>query len=721
MSGAAFDPARAQRYWRFAPSGAGKHDTSDLLGADERALLDEWTDAFRKRFSNYLEEDCFLSVMAGDFRGKRVLSVGSGLGLHEIYYAAQGALMTCCDIVESNLKVIDRVSRRLGLEVATFAIGPDGEIKGRYDSIFIYGSLMTMPEDRQVALLDACAAALNPGGSLILMLYTWDFARDACGWTSPEHFDPAAFARATDPSVGDEHCPWSDWHDDDKLLRLAPQGFHIRRRQFWQKGWFVWYELSRDRAPVTKFFDPETFAGIPVFETDVADLEQAHADLTFEQGSLCVITAENCAGYAALSPPVEMHGSNAIIIEAEIRYGAFSAGLYDVATEKFFTANALSQRGVHTHVISVAGAPSPARLIFSNFRESPARSEFVIRRIIWVRRASASDAFVDRLQAACLSTGAPASIVSSNLDLTEDGIPLAEIFHPQALEGELLQLDADAAARALDPQMAEIAANATALTLRFYGEADLSPLGVHSPGLRDWDWRPYVDLSRLRIVKSLQALATHAPGPIRVLDVGSYFGNFSLALRLAGHDVEVVDDYEAGLGDAFGPFIANMQAHGIKVRRFADVGFDLAALPADAFDAVLFMGAIEHVPHTPRQTLVSLDRVLKSGGVLVLDTPNAGYVYNRVKVASGRSAHAPIEQQFFAEPPFGGHHREYTCEEIVWMLRWLRHEPLEVDTFGYSAFGLKQLSGTDLFYWRLMEKHPSLRELIFSVSRKRAR
>ena len=45
------------------------------------------------------------------FRGKRVLDVGSGLGIDGVSFALAGAHMTFLDIVQSNLEVLERLCR----------------------------------------------------------------------------------------------------------------------------------------------------------------------------------------------------------------------------------------------------------------------------------------------------------------------------------------------------------------------------------------------------------------------------------------------------------------------------------------------------------------------------------------------------------------------------------------------------------------------------------
>jgi SAM-dependent methyltransferase len=127
---------------------------------------------------------------------------------------------------------------------------------------------------------------------------------------------------------------------------------------------------------------------------------------------------------------------------------------------------------------------------------------------------------------------------------------------------------------------------------------------------------------------------------------------------------------------------------------------------------------VEHIPHTPRPLLESIDRLLAPGGVLVMDTPNLAYLYNRLKLSRGESIMAPLRSQYYTELPFEGHHREYTEDEVRWMLEQLGHEDVAITTFNYSIYGLESVSGDDLINLRRMEADPALREIILSRSRK---
>jgi len=111
---------------------------------------------------------------------------------------------------------------------------------------------------------------------------------------------------------------------------------------------------------------------------------------------------------------------------------------------------------------------------------------------------------------------------------------------------------------------------------------------------------------------------------------------------------------------------------------------------------------------------------LRPGGILVLDTPNLAYLYNREKLARGESIFCPLELQYTTELPFEGHHREYTVAEVRFLLGAIGHQVLELETFNYSLLAQERLEGHDAAAWRRMEEDASLREVILTVSQRGA-
>lgn len=281
-----------------------------------------------------------------------------------------------------------------------------------------------------------------------------------------------------------------------------------------------------------------------------------------------------------------------------------------------------------------------------------------------------------------------------------------DLHYPQCLEADF------------GPQL-PIAIDAVESIISAIADVDFAPLVRRSPGLKGNDFGNYLRCSVARMVHALAALSRRGIRRGRVLDYGAYFGNFALMLGKAGFTVDAVDSFRTyeGAFDRTGQLLRDA---GVRSLDFADVGHDLNRLGAGSYDAVLCMGVIEHVPDSPRQLLGALDRVLVSGGHLIVDTPNLAHLYNRQKFARGESVMPELESFFFSEPPFEGHHREYTIPELVWLLRQTGHEAISVESFNYSLYGAGTLVGRDVYNHWVMVRDPLMRELLMTVSRKPA-
>jgi SAM-dependent methyltransferase len=248
--------------------------------------------------------------------------------------------------------------------------------------------------------------------------------------------------------------------------------------------------------------------------------------------------------------------------------------------------------------------------------------------------------------------------------------------------------------------------------------ADFSSLSRRSPALQAFDWRGYLRCSIARMVHASAALRRRGLTSGRLLDYGSYFGNFSLMFARAGFSVDAVDQYRA-YEHAFDGPKRLLEQSGVRLLDFDDLGYDLATIDAH-YEVVLCMGVIEHIPSSPRPLLETLNRVLVGGGVLVIDTPNLVHLYNRQKFARGETVLADIQAQFETELPFEGHHREYTIPELVWLLRRIGHHRISVEAFNYSSYALGTLSSRDVYNHWNMVRDPAMREYLMSVSAKPA-
>jgi SAM-dependent methyltransferase len=87
----------------------------------------------------------------------------------------------------------------------------------------------------------------------------------------------------------------------------------------------------------------------------------------------------------------------------------------------------------------------------------------------------------------------------------------------------------------------------------------------------------------------------------------------------------------AAYGDNFREALACLEDHGVSVTEGHD--FEASGLA----DAVLLMGVIEHILHTPRPVLQKTIKALRPGGIIVVETPNIAYSYKRNRLAQGLS------------------------------------------------------------------------------------
>ena len=270
------------------------------------------------------------------------------------------------------------------------------------------------------------------------------------------------------------------------------------------------------------------------------------------------------------------------------------------------------------------------------------------------------------------------------------------------------------------PQEFGPAWEATNAILQRLAGANLLPLARHSPGLEGYDWTAYIRLSAIRLVRVGAALRRARMTTGRVLDFGSVFRQLRAVWTPGSDSMWTRPIATMAMTAPSIPSSKFWPRTGSTVIDLGSAGRDLSSLPSGSYDAILCMGVIEHIPHTPRLLLQSLDRLLRPGGQLILDTPNLLYIYTREKLAAGQSIFPSIEVQFHVQPPFEGHHREYTPREVAWMLEAIGHEVSELETYNYSIYGLSELSGADAKRFEMMKVDPELRELIIARSAKRA-
>ncbi len=111
-------------------------------------------------------------------------------------------------------------------------------------------------------------------------------------------------------------------------------------------------------------------------------------------------------------------------------------------------------------------------------------------------------------------------------------------------------------------------------------------------------------------LRALKVLDAALPSRGKLLEIGSYLGLFLERIRADGWDVVGLEPYGPAARFA-------RERFGLQI---VDGVLPNPALPSAHFDAVILLHVIEHMPD-PQQNIREIRRVLKPGGVLVVETP----------------------------------------------------------------------------------------------------
>ena len=166
----------------------------------------------------------------------------------------------------------------------------------------------------------------------------------------------------------------------------------------------------------------------------------------------------------------------------------------------------------------------------------------------------------------------------------------------------------------------------------------------------------------------------------RVLDVGAGHGLLLSLLSELGHECHALDvqDQPTAHPDTYGKGIAF---------RLCNVEVDPIPYPDDSFDAVVCCQVLEHFSHSHLPALKEIRRVLRLGGIVEVDVPNAVSFRNRSRMLRGKHITYDYEEHYLYATPvlYKGmsffprrHNREFTQSELVTLLRASGFRDIEV-------------------------------------------
>jgi 2-polyprenyl-3-methyl-5-hydroxy-6-metoxy-1,4-benzoquinol methylase len=139
-----------------------------------------------------------------------------------------------------------------------------------------------------------------------------------------------------------------------------------------------------------------------------------------------------------------------------------------------------------------------------------------------------------------------------------------------------------------------------------------------STGFGYSDYEAIKEINNETFLKFLGHIEVQRPEKGKILDVGAATGTFLETARTRGWEVEGIEisDYAAEVGNKKGLNIHQGTLHSV-------------ALVNGSYDAITLWDVFEHI-HNPIESLEKIKSLLKPGGLLVMNLPDAGSFYARM-------------------------------------------------------------------------------------------
>jgi SAM-dependent methyltransferase len=215
--------------------------SDDLLSLKDEQILETWSDAYLQTSTGkaFSVRGWYQVLYKDSFRGKKILDVGCGLAPDTVFFAEHGAKVTFLDIVEPNVKLVQKICELKGLREASFYYLHDlnslAALPNDYDVIYCCGSFINAPLEVSRMEAQALLSHLPVGGRWIELGYP------KIRWEREGRLPFHLWGQKTDGGA-----PWIEWHDLGKLdYMFAPATFDVILSQDFHNSDFNWFDLVR--------------------------------------------------------------------------------------------------------------------------------------------------------------------------------------------------------------------------------------------------------------------------------------------------------------------------------------------------------------------------------------------------------------------------------------------------------------------------------------------
>jgi len=203
-----------------------------------------------------------------------------------------------------------------------------------------------------------------------------------------------------------------------------------------------------------------------------------------------------------------------------------------------------------------------------------------------------------------------------------------------------------------------------------------------------------------------------------ILDIGAHEGFLCGALVKLSYSAAALD-FEHHADESLWSRL------GVEWRQ-CHIEADLIPFPDEHFSGVYMGQLLEHLTYSPRKPFEEIRRVLKPGGLLVVDVPNVGEVHNYYRLIRGKNILWDYKKHYIdyepyvykGRPYFDRHNREFTGGELRTLAETCRFEVLRIRYIRSRRFGKQGLRRLEIPFTALRDLIPMFRKGIMLTARK---
>jgi len=232
---------KLRKKWGTIPSGNDlRQDSTYLLTLSDAEVLAQWERALAHdtQGTGFGLRGWYHELYRAFMSGKKVLDIGCGMGISSIPFAEMGASLTFVDIVEDNVRLVERLCVIKGIK-AKFLYMRDLQdldvLDVDYDVVTALGSLINAPLAFIKVEVSSLKRHLRPGGRWL------HFGYPKSRWEREGLVEFSKWGEMTDgPGT-----PWMEYHDRAKMHWLFRDSqIRILFECEWHNCDFNWFDIE---------------------------------------------------------------------------------------------------------------------------------------------------------------------------------------------------------------------------------------------------------------------------------------------------------------------------------------------------------------------------------------------------------------------------------------------------------------------------------------------